>query len=350
MIDDSVKLLSETCRSIFEYCQAEIAQHRLSTTRRRTLGEAGLAVYDILTSLNISQVDRILLEKTLYSIYQILYDEESLFFYSSFHYSHINVRASLNRVQSYFIKVNVDILAMRLKIRLANMGFACFGSSTDKYFLSRLDRFTWGIKYVLKRKELDLNIPALYALLNLHQTIIELIGSGIAKDEQIILKLDFIHDLLNTIIMEQEVQELLQSLPQLQFFLIDQQLRYQNLKQQPISYSFPTDLNHIIGLDSISQLYSILSISSHKPDAFVTLLSKIIPNWQQSYPLMQPRAKIILASVLTKYLKHIRYSNLINFKISLSFKEYVNPDEFMPNYFNQYKAIPDLIPIYSQVN
>ena len=91
MVNDLLTLLSEITQHIFDFCQSEMVDGSLSAKRRSTLGEAGLAIYDMLTSLTISQVDRILLEKTLYAIYQILYDEEALFYYSSFYYSYRNV-------------------------------------------------------------------------------------------------------------------------------------------------------------------------------------------------------------------------------------------------------------------
>ena len=337
MVSDLLTLLSEITQHIFDFCQSEMVDGNLSTKRRSALGEAGLAIYDMLTSLTISQVDRILLEKTLFAIYQILYDEESLFYYSSFYYSYRNVKEGGNQAQTHFIKANLDILAMRVKLRLVWMDFAGFGSSTDGYFLSRLERLTWGIKYVFRKKCSDFYIPALYTLLNLHQTLIELSGSGIDEDKEIASRLNLVHGLMDTFASRDDVRSVLQSLPQLRFFFVDQQRRYQRLQHQPISYKF--DNIDFEALDWVPQLRSIRSISTHSPDVFWGLCSKSLERWREHAPDIKPLARILLLSVLVEFLRQREYTDLIELNIEYRFESDVSLEEFMPSYFSAYRAI-----------
>lgn len=340
MIDDLLALLTTTTQQVFSFCQSEIAAGDLSARRRSTLGEAGLVIYEMLAKLSIPQVDRILLEKTLYAIHQILYDEEALFYYSSFYYSYRNVQRDSNQVQTHFIKANMDILAMRLKLRLVQMGFAGFGSSTDGYFLSRLERLTWGIKYIFRKGGSDFYIPALYALLNLHQTLTELLGSGIDEDNELVTKLKLVHGLLNEITTRDDVQETLQSLPHLRFFFVDQQRRHQSLENQEVSYEF--DPIVLETLDWVPQFRCLCSLSSHAPDAFTTLCTESLERWQGCAPDVQPLAKILLLSVLVEWLRQMGHTDLIEPNIEYRFDSDVNLEEFMPSYFNAYRAIPQV--------
>jgi len=340
IIDDLLTLLTTSTQQVFDFCQSEIEVGNLSARRRSTLGEAGMVIYEMLASLNVPQIDRILLEKTLYAIYQILYDEEALFYYSSFYYSYQNVQGDSNQVQTHFVKANLDILAMRLKLRLVQMGFAGFGSSTDGYFLSRLERLTWGIIYIFKKKRSDFYIPALYVLLNLHQTLIELLGSGIDEDNEIAEELELVHGLLDKITSSGDVQETLQSLSQLRFFFVDQQCHYQSLKNSKISYEF--DSIGFETLDWVPQLRSIRSLSPHAPETFAAVCSESLAHWQGHALDIQPLAKILLLSVLAEWLKHIGYTNLVDLSIEYRFESNVNLEVFFPSYFSAYRAIPQV--------
>lgn len=342
MIDNLLTLLTTSTQQVFDFSQSEVQAGSLSARRRSTLGEAGLVICEILGSLNIPQIDRILLEKTLYAIYQILYDEEALFYYSSFYYSYRNVQGDSNQVQTHFVKANLDILAMRLKLRLAQMGLTGFGSSTDSYFLSRLERLTWGIKYIFRKKRSDFYIPALYVLLNLHQTLIELLGSGIDEDSEIATKLALVNELLAKLSSSEGVQEILQSLSQLRFFFVDQQYRYQSLRVENGKPPYEFDSIDFETLDWVPQLRSIRSLSPHAPDAFTAVCSASLVRWQRYATDIQPLAKILLLSVLVEWLKQIGYINPVELGIEYRFKCSVNLEEFMPSYFSAYRAIPQV--------
>ncbi len=338
MTDSILTLLKSLVQQVFDFCQQEIGNKRLSVKRRSVLGEAGLAIYELLEALKVSQADQILLERVLYAIYQIIYDDAALFYFSSFYYSYRNVQSDSDQVQRHFIKVNLDILAMRLKLRLVQAGFARFGSSTDGYFLERLERLTWGIKYIFKKKRSDFYVPALYTLLNLHQTLIELLGSGIDNNEKVDVNLQLVHVLLDEVISDEGMQQKLQSLPQLRFFLVDQQRRYQRLLGQKTSFKF--DLVDFEALDWTPQLRCLVSLSYHDSNTFIEVCSELLDRWQKYASDIRPIEKILLLRVLVAWLKLEGDKHPLDLDIKYRFENGINLEEFMPKYFSAYLAIP----------
>ena len=341
------ELLIATIKHISEYCQSEIKTGNLSAKRRSTLGEAGIVIYEILTNLNIADVDRIILEKLLNKITQIVYDEEALFYFSSFYYSYRNVKKGLSEAQNHFIKANLDILAMRLKIRLVQMNMANFGNSTDNYFLSRLERLTWGIKYVFDKRCTDLYIPTLYVILNLHQTLLEMLESNIADRVTVNKNLLLVRSLLLPAINLPDIRTILAESVQLRFFLVDQQRRYQQLNDQTPSEFDEVDFD---ALDWVPQLRAIRSLGSHIPDRFMPVCLSKTEYWYQHLEETNPIARIILVSILVQYLRQIDHTALITLSLSYRSDSTINIEQFLPIYFSAYRAIPHCTIVQNEID
>jgi hypothetical protein len=338
MTQQSHKLFRSAIQEVWEYCQSEIDSSALSARRRTTLGEAALVIEEVLRSVSLSSVDRVLLEKVFYKISHIIYDEESLFYYSSFYYSYQEVKKGLKEAQNHFVKANLDILAMRLKVRLIRMGVAKFGgNSTDQYFLSRLEQLTWGIKYVFNKSCVELYIPALYALANLHQTLIELLDGAIAEKNRVQNKLRLVNSLLVTITGRPEIKKTLAESMQLSFFVTDQFRRFQLIEGNQPSYEFSE-----IAFDSLDwtpQTRSLTSLSFHTPDKFREICSHSVDNWLQNLESMQPIAKIWLTFIMTRYIKLTEFSEVFTLDLNYSASNSLDIDEVMTTYFSAYRAI-----------
>lgn len=338
-MNQSYELFVSATKQVWEYCQSEITSNDLSAKRKSTLGEAGIVIYEIINSLDIMPIDRILIEKVFNKIAHIIYDEEALFYYSSFYYSYQNVKSGVHEAQNHFIKANLDILAMRLKIRLIEIGVAKFGNSTDEYFLSRLERLIWGIKYVFNKKCADLYVPALYTATNLHQALIELFESKFIEENTIITKLKIVHNLLLETVKKSDIEKTIADSVQLNFFIIDQYRRFQVIEGQKPSYNFSEfDFK---SLDWIPQFRSLYSLSLHEPEKFTTLYSQLLKCWCKNFENMVPVSIIWLTSNITQYLKITNFNDQIILDLDYPASNLIDLDEVMLTYFSAYRAIPD---------
>lgn len=337
MSSEILHLLSSVSQQVFAYCQSESGISGLSVKQRSTLGEAGLSISQALLNLRLPSHERTLLEKAFNRVFSVVYDESALFYYSSFYYSYKEVQKDANKVQMHFIKANFDVLAMRIKLAAIKLGFASFGTSTDNYFLDRLSGLVVGIEYVFKNRKTEYFVTALYALLNLHQVLLDFQENGIANKSEVSNKLNSVHITLEKVLTAQETQNIISNSPQAKYFLTEQLWRYAKLNSksdvqdfEPISFE---------KLDWIPQLRCLGSISKYKPDEFVKGCEICFPKWKELYAEAQPHAKILLFNILTQWQKIINHHSSTELNILFKSENIIDPSSILSRFFSGYDKI-----------
>lgn len=343
MIDRAVDLIVPTTQQIVAQGHDELKSGHLSVKHRETLGLLALSIHELLALPSIQPADQVLLEKLLYKIFQVVYSEGALFYFSSFHYSLVKVgQGDIHAIQQEFTKSNLDILAIRLKLRLVQMRRAIFGDSIDRSFFSNLDKLLLGIESLFGKHSTQLCQLGLYTLLNLHQTLLELssayevllartVGSPIYS-------LQRSHMLLEAFTSRPDVKWVYEDNPQLGFFLIDQQRKYQEIMGQAITATFPK-----IDLASrpwTPQLWAIRSLGFHAPELFGQLIEENLPVWHKHASEWELRTQVLLVSVLTHYLRQHDYHSTLHLDIGYKSDDQIDLDTLMPKYFNHYQDIP----------
>jgi hypothetical protein len=343
MIDRVVDLITPITQQIVAQGYDELGSGYLSVKHRETLGLLALSLHDLLMLPSMQHVDRVLLEKLLYKIFQVIYDEEALSYFSSFYYSLKKVgRGDINEIQHEFAKSNLDILAIRLKLRLVQMGRARFGDSTDRYFFSNLDRLLRGINALFQKHNTQLYQLGLYTLLNLHQSLLELAGADEALRVYSIGESTYLlqrsHERLEALITWPDVKSVYEDNPQLGFFLIDQQRKYQEIMGQLVTATFPKI--DIADRPWTPQLWAIRSLGFHTPALFGQLIEENLPVWHKYASEWELRAQVLLLSVLTHYLQQNNYQSMLHLDLSYRSQDQIDLDTFMPMYFSHYQDIP----------
>ncbi len=337
MNNEISNLLSSISQQVFAFCQSESGMSRLSAKQRSVLGEAGLAISQTLTNLNLLPRERTLLEKAFNSVFSAVYDDNALFYYSSFYYSLGEVKKDANKVQIHFIKANADIVAMRMKLAAVKMGFASFGTSTDNYFLGRLSGLVNGIEFIFRNQKTEYYTPAIYALLNLHQTLLDFQENNIANPPEVLSSLSSVHEALEKILALQGVQAFINGSPQARFFLVEQFLRYAKLNSKTTIQDF--DLISFEKLDWIPQLRCLSSISQFRPDEFLKGFDVCFPKWKSHYAEAQPPTKILLLNVLIQWQRIVAPSSTPGLNLLAKSDNSVNIRQILSRFFNGYDRI-----------
>ncbi|MFP3386167.1 hypothetical protein, partial [Tritonibacter sp. SIMBA_163] len=92
-----------------------------------------------------------ILKRDLNKIYRIVYDENSLFYFSSFHYAYRKVKdGDPEDIQRSFQKINLDVMAMLINITSIVDTENDLGTSTEDYFFSRMENCSWAFSYIYK--------------------------------------------------------------------------------------------------------------------------------------------------------------------------------------------------------
>ncbi|MEH7106911.1 hypothetical protein, partial [Bacillus sp. JJ1764] len=153
-------------------------------------------------------------------IYNGIYNEESLFYYSSFYYAYRKVKGGdIEEIQRQFQKINLDVMAMLINMKSIMKNEADLGSSTDNYFFSRMENCTWAFTYVIKNELEEFYVPCLYSISNMMQTLILYCKAGKSKySGQSQSLLTMLQGILNNFISNPKVQGILKENNQLRFF------------------------------------------------------------------------------------------------------------------------------------
>lgn len=337
MNNEISNLLSSISQQVFAFCQSESGISHLSSKQRSVLGEAGLVISQTLTNLNLLPHERALFEKAFNSVFSAVYDDGALFYYSSFYYSLGEVKKDAQKVQAHFIKANADIVAMRMKLAAIKMGFASFGTSTDNYFLSRLSGLVNGVEFIFRTKKTEFYTPAIYALLNLHQTLLDFQENNVANSTEVLRCLSSVHETLEKILALQDVQTIINSSPQVRYFLAEQILRYAKLNSKTTTQDF--DLISFEKLDWIPQLRCLSSISQFRPDEFLKGFDACFPKWRNRYVESQPHTKILLLNVLIQWQRIVAPSSTLGLNLLAKPVDSVNIRQILSRFFNGYDRI-----------
>lgn len=342
-------ILVSLSQELFDLCLSTSTDGKASMAHRSLIGESGIAIYNLLQNVALNTTDRVLIEKAYFNSYHIVYDEESLFYYSSFYYGYRVKTMDPAKAGLHFTKANLDILATRLKIRTVLLGVGSFGSSTDNYFVDRLDGLLEAVRDILDKKRKDVFLPALYSLLNLHQTLIELLG--ICKNtkcwELARKALEKVHSTLEYAVSIADVQRQMDATVQLKFFFIDQQKKYHHLWESECGWEF--DELDFGGLDWVPQLRCLRSIADHDSTRFITWCQMLLPTWSRHFEKLAARPKVLLLDVLASYAQ-INGNEPFQLDIRYRSSDTVSIDELFPKYFNGYLAIPSLEMSVNELN
>ncbi|MCR2043779.1 hypothetical protein [Anaerosalibacter massiliensis] len=289
--------------SVHEYVTKYDDNENHSMYIRSRLAEAYLAIESLLENQFIEAHERVILERDLAKIYNQVYSEESLFYYSSFHYAYQNVKSNnVEKIQNQFQKINLDVMTMLLNVRSIMKGESDLGSSTDDYFFSRMENCTWAFSYIIKNDLEDYFVPSLYCICNMMQTLSLYYKAGKSKYRDRIKPLmNLLDKELNKYLSKEKVQKIIDSNYQLKYFLINQLLNHSDIDDG--DYKPCVNIDEILN-ERVRGTFRILtSIYNINIDKFKQYFDLKIDNLIEKAEEMDILDKILFLRVLSNYFK-----------------------------------------------
>ena len=101
MFDSTIDFLSTLAKSIHLSVLSETESAEPRYKQSSLLGEAGLALWDLLSLLTLRVEDRILVEKAFYIVYDTVYYGANLNFFNNFYYSRHKVAGATQTRSSF---------------------------------------------------------------------------------------------------------------------------------------------------------------------------------------------------------------------------------------------------------
>ncbi|MDK7489686.1 MULTISPECIES: hypothetical protein [Bacillus cereus group] len=302
MKNERIDILNNLILEIHEYVLEKSNNEKNNMNAKQNLGEVYLALHNLLEVAAFQPHEKVILKRDLNKIFRIVYDESSLFFYSSFYYAYRKVKnGDPEETQLSFQKINLDVMAMLINITSIINTESDLGSSTEDYFFSRMENCIWAFSYVYKNKIEEHYIPSLYCICNMLQTLI--LYKKITKNkysvevDKLILSL---HKILNEFMEIQGVKDILNKNKQLSFFIDNQILDiveifdYKRLK-------YTVDMDSIKNQRTLGVLRILSSLYKIDKDNFKEYFEYKIDELIDSIDRMSILEKVLFLKSLTYY-------------------------------------------------
>jgi hypothetical protein len=269
------------------------------------LGEIALAIYDILDKLVLVPHERVLLERLFHAIQDKLFNDNNLFFYISFYKIPQTVfTGDSEKINKLLYKVNIDINIMRVRIRSCELANYILGDSTDDYFFNRIDGyFVRGMKNLFEYGHEEVYVPALYALLNLHQALYEYIICRDTKyQEKAIDLIGKIYMLINTAMTKKYLQEKVYGNLQLRMFLMSQLYLYSKIQDRKVKINL--NLEELFKQSNPKKrIWGYISLFELDKEVFESLFQKDFEeNFYPFYAALSSTEKLLLLRSIVYYL------------------------------------------------
>lgn len=239
MKEEHNDLFRNLIQNIHEYITNKTRNENNSMVVRSNLGEAYISIHTLLNNFKFQPHEEVILKRSLNKIFKMVYDENSLFFYSSFYYAYRKVKnGDPEDIQLQFQKINLDVMAMFINILSISHTERDLGSSTEDYFFSRMDNCTWAFTYIYKQELEEYYVPTLYCICNMLQTLILYKKTAKTKySNDVNGLLSTLEDILNDFVNLESVKDILYKNTQLTYFIDNQLIDLKLIKNEKITYN-----------------------------------------------------------------------------------------------------------------
>lgn len=268
------KRLEITLKYLIEDVHHTVTSHlnkeKIKREDQMYLAESYLALEKLVQGDFLEQ--KVILERDLNKIYKVVYDDHTIFYYSGFYYVEQKVKHyEPFELSLEFQKVNLDLMAMFIKIKEIEKNNENLGGSTDNYFFSRFPNCINGFMMILDQKMEDEYVPTLYCLANFVQVLLSYLNAGKSKfKEEIISMLDTVIELIKKFKEDEQVDQILISSLPLHYFLEDQLKSF--YKRDGVSYEVKIEKEEILELELKKFLRVLTSIKHIDETIFMELL------------------------------------------------------------------------------
>ncbi|MDW8802646.1 hypothetical protein P8V03_15975 [Clostridium sp. A1-XYC3] len=337
---DKIKvILPDLVRDIHKVILDRKTRERLSMRERQGIAESALAVAALADSNVLIPHEKVLLDRAFNKAYQIVYDEESLSYYNSFYYAYSTMKGSdLEKQEISLQKINLDTMAMFLKIKAFSRGYTEIGNSTDNYFFSRMDRCIWGLEYILNKKLDELYIPGIYAICNLNQSLCLYILSGHSKfSEKCVVLVEKIYTLVNKCLNNSELKELIDDNHSLRMFIKSQKNLYAETKNEDVVDNQELDVN-FKELDNTQLLRVLTSLKIIDKEYFKKSLELTFERLLENIEKMNELQKALLLRNIADYLLLTNETGQVELNLFEPF-EVIDIYDYMKNTYKKYQYI-----------
>ncbi|MEW9181551.1 hypothetical protein AB2553_14160 [Bacillus mycoides] len=310
MKEEYKNLFQQLINSIHEYVNENVTSERNNMFIRSMLGEAYLSIDTLLENQVLKPHENVILNRDLSKIYHQVYNEQSLYFYSSFHYAYQNIKkGDVEEIQNQFQKINLDVMAMLINIKSIMKDTKDLGSSTEDYFFSRMENCTWAFTYVIRNGIEEYFIPSLYCICNMKQTLLLYLKAGKSKySVEANMLLNVLKKVLRDFGANTKVKEILDSNKQLKYFLASQ--IYERYQFQGDSLSIDINIDEVTNERTRGALRILTSIHNINHDKFKEYFEIKFEDFFQEAEEMQILDKILLLRILSNYCKLIGETSL----------------------------------------
>lgn len=340
MIEEVKGVLPELAKEAHELILVNEKNGRLNMKEKQLTGEAAISLNRLLNAECIIAHERVLIERAFLKASNILYDDEALYYFSSFYYAYRNIKDSdLHEQQKVLIKTNLDTMAMLLKVLAVEKGFNTLGTSLDNCFFERIERFLWALQFIIDKEEVELYIPGLYNVCNIHQTLISYLKSGDSKFTDLVERqLKKLQSLLVLYNRNEKIKELLNENLQLQLFIESQNYLYSQLYMQ--KYTNEIHLENIELLNNEQKLRMLTSLFIINEELFIEKFELLIEDIIDTLNYMNSLQKFLLLRVIGDYLVYKGEKVQIDLNLVEHF-ESIDIVDYMTSTFNNYSLISE---------
>lgn len=338
MKDEIREILPELSRYVHQLILKANNREKLSLKEKQLVGDAALSLNSYIGGNFVLPHEKVLIERAFMSAHHILYDEQSLFYFSSFYYLYQKMKKEdMFEKQTQLIKTNLDTMAMLMKITAVEKKLTHLGSSTDNYFFTRMERCIWGLRYILKANDRELYVPSLYNICNMHQTLILYINSGHSQFDSYVEKnIRELQILLSEYLKNEEIRRITASNKQLKLFIDSQLYLFHQLSGEEYSFSFSND--EMDSLDNIQKLRVLTSLFIIRKDLFITAFEYSIDDLLEKFDHMNDQQKVLLLRVIVNYLVTTNYQEILELDLFEPFEE-IDIYDYMSHIYKGYSKL-----------
>ncbi|MGC2836371.1 hypothetical protein ABOD30_00825 [Bacillus subtilis] len=301
MKKEHISLFKSLILDIHNYILNKTNNESNNMSVRANLGEAYITIKNLLKNSNFQPHEDVILKRNLNKIFKIVYDESSLFYYSSFYYAYRKVKnGDPEEIQIQFQKINLDVMAMLINIISITDTESDLGSSTEDYFFTRMENCTWAFTYIYKNELEEYYVPSLYCVCNMLQTLI--LYKKTAKNKyshNVSNLLSVLDKILKDFIDLQLVKDILSRNKQLKFFVDNLILDLKLLVNEEVSYS--VDIDSIKNERTISTLRILSNLFKIDIEKFKEFFIMKIDELNETLDQMGILEKILFLRSLSNY-------------------------------------------------
>lgn len=299
---EQIEFITSKCiNDINHVIDLYMKKDKLNMFERSLLGECGLTLKEVISMNILVPHETVICHRDYSRIFNLVYSEESLYYYSSFHYASKAIKSGDDyKISNQFKKINLDILAIILKIKAIEFKQADLDSSTDNYFFTRMECCTWAYKLVLNKSLDDYYIPSIYSICNLAQALIMYKSTGKSKYAgQIDTLLNMLSEWLNAFLSREDVNKVVKHNVKLKLFINNQISNSKGLIKWNL---YEVTLDDLGELGTLDFLRALTSVYEFKKSLFISLFEEYIDSFEIEIESMNMMSKSLLLRVICLYL------------------------------------------------